>query len=435
MAVKKKGGRPSTPKERGVSSSSSGSSFHVWLPIAIALVVGLGYTMRAHNENDANASMKMRATAKWLDAAVEDEKPELSFLTAPVEKTDPLYAIYPPQRGLHVLKQMGNGQLHVFQDANGMTPPKNASVSSVTSMRSFRVSMESILPLGREGRNEHLKQDWRVFNSQGGALTTISGVMGERLFIIMDGGQWIHPTVRVGHRQTVQGLTVNGKPIVLETLAVAPAVFGIENFLEHRECDHIIGTAGPHVEASPVALMDHDKGKPATEWRTSSQTWFGDPNDALLQGIRQRTSTMLRVSQSCQENAVQVLQYKHGQKYDSHHDFFNMDFYKSDPQMVKDYDHGHKNRLATVFWYMSDVEAGGETQFPRAGGLGHPPNFNECKWGLLVKPRKGKVILFYSLTPDGRGDDYSLHGGCPVEGDGTKVKWAANQWVWNKPFN
>jgi len=41
---------------------------------------------------------------------------------------------------------------------------------------------------------------------------------------------------------------------------------------------------------------------------------------------------------------------------------------------------------------------------------------------------KGKVIVFYSLKPDGSGDAYSLHSACPVK---EGLKWAANKWVWN----
>jgi hypothetical protein len=40
---------------------------------------------------------------------------------------------------------------------------------------------------------------------------------------------------------------------------------------------------------------------------------------------------------------------------------------------------GFLNRLATVFWYMSDVSGGGETNFPRANGGDDLPNpTNEC---------------------------------------------------------
>ena len=94
---------------------------------------------------------------------------------------------------------------------------------------------------------------------------------------------------------------------------------------------------------------------------------------------------------------------------------------------------GFTNRLATVFWYMTDVPKGGETNFPRAHGGPDLANTNaNCGTrGLSVRPAKGKVIVFYSLRPDGSGDTFSLHSACPVKEGG--LKWAANKWVWNTP--
>jgi prolyl 4-hydroxylase len=235
----------------------------------------------------------------------------------------------------------------------------------------------------------------------------------------------------VGHRQLVPGLAVQGKEVWLETLSLVPLVFSISGFLAEDECDFIIKNGRDRVQASPVALMDKDKGKPATEWRTSSQAWL-DPY-LLPVGIKERTASLLRVNIRNQEQSVQFLRYGKGQKYDAHHDYFDMEFYKQQPEVVRQYDNGYKNRLSTVFWYLNDVAKGGETQFPRAGGKHQPHNFARCQ-GLKVKPVKGKVILFYSLRPSGEYDYFSLHGGCPVLGNDTVVKWAANQWTWNKPF-
>ena len=47
---------------------------------------------------------------------------------------------------------------------------------------------------------------------------------------------------------------------------------------------------------------------------------------------------------------------------------------------------------------------------------------------------RGNAVLFYSMVPDGRLDERSLHGGCrPRKGpDGKAIeKWGANQWIWN----
>jgi len=50
---------------------------------------------------------------------------------------------------------------------------------------------------------------------------------------------------------------------------------------------------------------------------------------------------------------------------------------------------------------------------------------------LQVKPVRGTALLFYNLRPDGAGDPFTEHAGCPPK-DGEK--WAANKWVWNFPY-
>ena len=113
---------------------------------------------------------------------------------------------------------------------------------------------------------------------------------------------------------------------------------------------------------------------------------------------------------------LQVLRYDKSQKYDAHNDYF-------DPKM---YGPQGSNRAITVFLYLTDVEAGGETQFPRADGKGPTWDFASCNRGLRVRPRKGQVALFYDMKPTGELDPYSLHGGCPVV---KGQKWGGTLWL------
>lgn len=114
------------------------------------------------------------------------------------------------------------------------------------------------------------------------------------------------------------------------------------------------------------------------------------------------------------------------------HDYFDPREYASNVAMRRETKEGAKNRLATVFFYLSDVQEGGATNFPRAGGGPSPRDFFDCSKGLSVYPRNGKVIVFYSMHPSSQLDPYSLHGGCDVL-NGTK--FSANFWLWNEPYH
>ena len=133
--------------------------------------------------------------------------------------------------------------------------------------------------------------------------------------------------------------------------------------------------------------------------------------------------------------------------YSAHHDFFDPAAYATNREMLESVEHGAKNRLATVFFYLNNVtdgadvaSGGGQTNFPRAATAeyphGGPPvrDYFDCSKGLSVYPVGGKVIIFYSMLPNGQMDDFSLHGGCDVL-DQTATKWSANFWLWNKPYH
>ena len=115
-----------------------------------------------------------------------------------------------------------------------------------------------------------------------------------------------------------------------------------------------------------------------------------------------------------------MLRYERGQHYAAHHDFFDPADYVTSPSA-----RAHKlasNRLATLFFYLNDVPEGGQTAFPRSGGLDQPTDFLDCTRGYAAAPRARRAILFYSMLPSGEFDHYSLHAGCDVR-NGTK--WAA----------
>jgi prolyl 4-hydroxylase len=271
------------------------------------------------------------------------------------------------------------------------------------------------------------------------------------MVVLYEGGNWMWPGVRIGYTRFVevnalessnnQGqmdtMSSSTKTMELETLSIQPLVVSVKNFITMDECDHIQNMAQPYMEYSTVTLMDQDKGRPASEFRTSQSTFLGaDDNDVIMKALEDRTASLTRIPKSHQE-FTQVLRYGLGERYLAHLDWFDKRMYQNDKDTLQMIQHGKRNRLATVFWYLSDVQQGGETSFPRFNNAPHPHNpVSSNAWcdnaNLKVTPEKGKVIIFYSLLADGRGDPLSLHGACPVE---KGIKWAANKWVWNAPMD
>lgn len=303
------------------------------------------------------------------------------------------------------------------------------------------------LASGEFDSKRYFSQQWRVFDAESGQPVTnvrkdivdpffataaaAEATIRPRLMLVFEGGQWIWPGVRKGYRRTLQ---IQNVTVVLETEEMIPLVMSMNNLLTPEECEHIIGLSSPHMADSDVSFMDHDIGKPATQFRTST-TYFLPSSTKALKNMDVRMALLTRTRVHQQEQ-VQVLRYLEGQHYGAHLDYWDPRYYKSDPRFLEQIFGGHHNRLVTVLWYMSDVEEGGETNFPRAGGLSHPRNTQSCKqndgvrYGYFSKPIKGMVTLFYSLKPDGSFDEYSLHAACAVK---RGLKWAANKWIHNHP--
>jgi prolyl 4-hydroxylase len=346
--------------------------------------------------------------------------------------------------GLHVVcwqqgqKYNNNGVLTMFPEAQHTEHPQRILYNSVGSswptLRNTLVEHLELTP------TDKLHQPWAIYSPTGERLldevtpdtdTTdaITKLQELGMFLIYQGGQWVWPPVRKGFKRHIQLDDTHNA--TLETLSINPLVLSVHGFLTPQECDTIQQQATPSMQYSSVTLMDHDKGRPSSDFRTSQSTFLSSSGNPELQAIDDRTASLVRVPKSHQEYA-QVLRYGHLEKYDTHHDYFNPALYQKDEDTLNLIGHGRRNRMATVFWYLTDVPQGGETVFPRMDKARDVTPIVACQQqgvGLRVQPEKGKVIIFYNLTPEGKTDVYSVHGACPVQ---EGIKWAANKWVWNE---
>ncbi|OWZ22029.1 hypothetical protein PHMEG_0003319 [Phytophthora megakarya] len=347
-----------------------------------------------------------------------------------------------PVKGFHVLciKKRGR-ELDViaYKDGNAPSMKLQSEMEFTHLKKQLETSLEILQP--KDDVALKYKQPYAFFTPIGKRLETIEDVVDNVVFLF-EGGQFIWPGIRIGHKTVVKDVAGKGE-VVLETLSLIPLVFSVEEFLKDDEIDVIMGVEEflkddeidvimelslEHLKPSTVTLMDGHENRAATDWRTSTTYFLSSDKHPMLDEIDQRIADLTKVPVEHQED-VQVLRYEETQKYDHHTDYFPVEHHKNSPRVLESIDYGYKNRMITVFWYMSDVAKGGHTIFPRAGGAPRPMSMKDCSKGLKVPPKKRKVIVFYSMLPNGEGDPMSLHGGCPVE-DG--IKYSGNKWVWNK---
>lgn len=281
--------------------------------------------------------------------------------------------------------------------------------------------------------------------------TTISLVPAELPFI------W--QSDRVGEILFVKGGPTE-KLIELETMSIEPRVYKIRNLITDQEIDEFVQFAQTKkMDRSTVGdILKNSTSQNAGSLdsdRTSHNTW--DTDSSLALKVQQRVFELLRVPfQEEWAEGFQILHYTPGQFYNSHEDWFDPDV-----DGTREYEPslGGANRFATLFLYLSTVELGGETVFPkgldveedmatraRAEALRNElvangtiledglewHLFDTCRRKLHTKPVKGEVILFYNIDSRGVLDSKAQHGACaPLTGD----KWGSNLWIWNGPYH
>ncbi len=181
-----------------------------------------------------------------------------------------------------------------------------------------------------------------------------------------------------------------------------------DGFLSDSECEYIINLSDPIAQKSKLMAEENIEGY----GRTSRSAEFHIyPNDEILNGIRKRASEILKLPESHFE-FFQCVSYDPKQEYQNHYDTFDETSERGRKEIEES-----GQRKYTMLAYLNDDFEGGATYFPNVD--------------LMVRPKKGRVVIFNNLDEQGKVIKAAYHAGLPV----TKGrKYAINIWVRNKPI-
>jgi prolyl 4-hydroxylase len=177
----------------------------------------------------------------------------------------------------------------------------------------------------------------------------------------------------------------------------------IPNFLSKEVCESLIQTYDSRVFRSVVITNNSQHEKDLS--RTSSSFYI--PNtDPFISDLRQKVADYLQIQTSHIE-PIQFLRYKHGEKYNYHHDYL-----PGNPT---------NQRVHTIIVYLNTLleTEGGATSF--------------YYYKKKIQPESGLAVWFRNMTDEGKLIPESMHSGEPILGEST-LKYALNIWTRQHPI-
>ncbi|XP_049536171.1 prolyl 4-hydroxylase subunit alpha-1-like [Anopheles darlingi] len=193
-------------------------------------------------------------------------------------------------------------------------------------------------------------------------------------------------------------------PLKVEQISHDPFMMVYHEIISDREITNVLEAARPRLNR---ALVFEANKYSVTHYRTSTNAWLDvEMFYTHLKPIVKRIEDMTGLTKRSYDQ-LQIGNYGVGGHYSTHYDYDRpAEGQEAFPTL------GKGNRIATVMYYLSDVDVGGATVFPDIG--------------VGVFPRKGSAIFWYNLYRNGTSDPRTLHAACPVM---LGSKWVANQWI------
>jgi prolyl 4-hydroxylase len=205
-------------------------------------------------------------------------------------------------------------------------------------------------------------------------------------------------------------LPTSDGPVRVLARGGGPNLALLGGLLSPAECEELVALARPRLQASTV--VDPQTGQDVVAgYRNSLGMFFRPGESAFIARLDRRfaEATNLPVENG---EGLQVLSYGEGGATSPHFDFVAPTNAANQASVARS-----GQRRSTLLAYLTDVEGGGETVFPRAG------------WS--VRPVRGNAIYFESCNARGQLDPLSLHAGRPVD---CGEKWVVTKWMRQQRF-
>jgi len=197
-----------------------------------------------------------------------------------------------------------------------------------------------------------------------------------------------------------------------EILSTDPFMLYSNNFINQYEIDYLLNlntnwTYPPNLPTDP---------KERQLFRTSSYTIIpADSEDPVVNCLVARADSFVGFIPSVGIEDLQIGRTQQGEHHALHVDYYIDPEPNNEGKIC--------NRAASFFLFLSDVEEGGETYFPKVSS---PPSHlyvdgnkfklpkNKDSSGVMVRPVKGNAIFWMNMLQNGTMDDRSMHAGMEV---------------------
>jgi len=192
---------------------------------------------------------------------------------------------------------------------------------------------------------------------------------------------------------------LDADPRVQPAMVGAAHAYYCLDFLNPTQCDMLMRMIDANKRPSTLLSDREDYG-----FRTSESCDM-DRYSPDVQPIDTSIASLLGID-PLKGETMQGQRYAPGQHFRAHHDFFHeTQSYWAEMKKTGG------QRTWTAMIYLNDVEEGGATWFPQAG--------------LKVGPRRGLMLAWNNMNPDGSPNTLTLHEGMPVV---KGVKYIITKW-------